>query len=96
MLAKVEGPTGDQSNTAKVQGMTTILGRHGCQAAGFELGRSRFRNPASNDARAEALRIATTLHGESLTVEGAVHYPHAELPDLVAPRILSFIKGLKI
>jgi pimeloyl-ACP methyl ester carboxylesterase len=31
-----------------------------------------------------------------MIVEDAGHYPHAELPELVAPRILSFIKGMKI
>lgn len=53
------------------------------------------KDPDFADPSEEAAWLAETLGGESLIVEGAGHYPHAELPDQVAPRILSFIKGLR-
>ncbi len=38
--------------------------------------------------------LANQLGAESLIVEGAGHHPHAEMPDLVMPRLLSFIGGV--
>jgi pimeloyl-ACP methyl ester carboxylesterase len=43
------------------------------------------------DAVAETRWLAAQLHAESLIVEGAGHYPHAEMPEQVAPKLLSFI-----
>lgn len=53
------------------------------------------KDPDYRDPNAEAAWLAHTLGAERLIVEGAGHYPHAELPDQVAPRILSFIAGLR-
>jgi len=39
--------------------------------------------------------LAGTLKAETMIVDGAGHYPHAEMAELVAPRILSFVEGLK-
>jgi pimeloyl-ACP methyl ester carboxylesterase len=52
------------------------------------------RDPDFADAAAEARWLAAQLGAESLIVEGAGHYPHTEMPDLVAPRLLSFIGNL--
>jgi pimeloyl-ACP methyl ester carboxylesterase len=43
------------------------------------------------DPVAEARWLATELHAESLIVDGAGHYPHAEMPEQVAPTLLSFV-----
>jgi pimeloyl-ACP methyl ester carboxylesterase len=49
------------------------------------------RDPDFPDPAAEAHWLAAQLHAESLIVEGAGHYPHTEMPDQVAPKLLSFI-----
>jgi len=49
------------------------------------------RDPDFPDPAAEAHRLAEQLGAESLIVDGAGHYPHTEMPDLVAPKLLSFI-----
>lgn len=49
------------------------------------------RDPDFPDAAAEARWLAAELHAESLIVDGAGHYPHTEMPERVAPRLLSFI-----
>jgi pimeloyl-ACP methyl ester carboxylesterase len=52
------------------------------------------RDPDFADPAAEAHWLAGQLAAESLIVEGAGHYPHTEMPDRVAPRLMSFIGGL--
>ncbi|WP_375449438.1 alpha/beta fold hydrolase [uncultured Devosia sp.] len=52
------------------------------------------KDPDFNDAVEEARMLAGKLNAETMIVDGAGHYPHAEMADLVAPRILSFIKAL--
>jgi pimeloyl-ACP methyl ester carboxylesterase len=49
------------------------------------------RDPDFPDAIAEARWLAAELHADSLIVEGAGHYPHTEMPERVAPKLLSFI-----
>jgi pimeloyl-ACP methyl ester carboxylesterase len=49
------------------------------------------RDPDFPDPRAEAHWLAAALDADSLIVDGAGHYPHAEMPELVAPKLLSFI-----
>lgn len=41
----------------------------------------------------EARLVARLLNGAVLLVEGAGHYPHAELPDQVGPAIVRFLGG---
>lgn len=48
-------------------------------------------DPDFPDPRAEAELVAERLAGEVLMVEGAGHYPQAELPEVVAPAIVSFV-----
>jgi pimeloyl-ACP methyl ester carboxylesterase len=52
------------------------------------------RDPDFPDAAAEARWLAGELGADSLIVEGAGHYPHTEMPDRVAPKLLSFIGGV--
>jgi pimeloyl-ACP methyl ester carboxylesterase len=49
------------------------------------------RDPDFPDAGAEAHWLAGQLGADSLIVEGAGHYPHTEMPDRVAPKLLSFL-----
>jgi pimeloyl-ACP methyl ester carboxylesterase len=49
------------------------------------------RDPDFPDATAEARWLASELHAESLIIDGAGHYPHTEMPERVAPKLLSFI-----
>jgi pimeloyl-ACP methyl ester carboxylesterase len=52
------------------------------------------RDPDFPDAAAEAHWLAGELGAECLLVDGAGHYPHTEMPDRVAPKLMSFIGGL--
>jgi pimeloyl-ACP methyl ester carboxylesterase len=52
------------------------------------------RDPDFPDASAEAHWLAGQLRAEALIVDGAGHYPHTEMPERVAPGILSFLGGL--
>ncbi len=46
-----------------------------------------FPDPAS-----EARWVAARLHGEEILVRGAGHYPHAQYPEVVGPKIVEFAK----
>lgn len=48
-------------------------------------------DPDFPDAEAEARWLAAALGADSLIVDGAGHYPHTEMPELVAPKLLAFI-----
>lgn len=52
------------------------------------------RDPDFVDPVAEAAWLADALDADTLIVEGAGHYPHTEMPDQVAPKVLSFIGRL--
>ncbi len=45
-----------------------------------------FRNP-----EAEAQWVASHLNGEYQMIEGAGHYPHAEMPEATTPLVLKFL-----
>jgi pimeloyl-ACP methyl ester carboxylesterase len=51
------------------------------------------RDPDFADPRAEATRVAAAIGGEAWMAEGAGHYPHAELPDATAARVLEFLRA---
>jgi pimeloyl-ACP methyl ester carboxylesterase len=36
--------------------------------------------------------IADRLHGDTLVVPGAGHYPQAEFPELVSPAVVEFLR----
>lgn len=48
----------------------------------------------SKDPAAEAGWLADALHAEKRMIDGAGHYPHAEMPEVVGPVIVSFLRGL--
>jgi pimeloyl-ACP methyl ester carboxylesterase len=49
-----------------------------------------FKNP-----QAEAKRVAEAVRGSYRMIENAGHYPHAEMPEVTTPLILSFLDSLK-
>jgi len=49
-----------------------------------------YRDPAVALAAA-----GTALAGETLLVENAAHYPHLARPEIVTPRVLGFVEGLR-
>lgn len=53
------------------------------------------KDPDFTDAVEEARMLAGKLKAETMLVDGAGHYPHTEMPELVAPRILAFLEGLQ-
>jgi pimeloyl-ACP methyl ester carboxylesterase len=50
------------------------------------------KDPDFPDPAAEARFVAEALGGEVLLVEGAGHYPHAEMPDQVGPAVQAFLR----
>jgi pimeloyl-ACP methyl ester carboxylesterase len=55
-----------------------------------------FKNPTFKSPQAEAHYVAGNLHGSVEMIAGAGHYPHAEMPDVTGPLILSFLETLRI
>ncbi|MDP3896208.1 MAG: alpha/beta hydrolase [Mesorhizobium sp.] len=53
------------------------------------------KDPDFKDAVEEARMLAGKLDAETMIVDGAGHYPHTEMPDLVSPRIVAFLDGLR-
>lgn len=53
------------------------------------------KDPDFKDAVEETRMLAGKLHAETMLVDGAGHYPHTEMADLVAPRIIAFLAGLQ-
>lgn len=51
------------------------------------------RDPDFADPGAEAATVANLLRGTHTVIEGAGHYPHAEMPAATAPTILAFLAG---
>jgi pimeloyl-ACP methyl ester carboxylesterase len=49
-----------------------------------------FKDPAD-----EARRLASRLNARTLMIEGAGHYPHAEMPEAVGPELIAFLGGLR-
>lgn len=49
-----------------------------------------FKNP-----EAEAKRVAEAIRGEYKMIANAGHYPHAEMPDVTASLMISFLDSLK-
>ncbi len=54
-----------------------------------------FKIAAFGSPEAEAQRVGASLHGAVQMIAGAGHYPHAEMPDVTGPIILSFLETLK-
>lgn len=49
------------------------------------------KDPDFKDAAAEARLVADKLHGTVQLIEGAGHYPQAEMPDQTGPAIIAFL-----
>ena len=52
-------------------------------------------DPDFEDAAGEARDLARRLRAEMLLVDGAGHYPHAEMPEVVGARIAEFLARLR-
>jgi len=52
------------------------------------------RDPDFSDPAAEARWVAERLHGTLSLIDGAGHYPHAEMPDETAARVLAFLDSV--
>jgi pimeloyl-ACP methyl ester carboxylesterase len=50
-----------------------------------------FKNPET-----EARWVAERLRGDYPMVQGAGHYPHAEMPEIAAPLVIDFLHSLKL
>lgn len=50
------------------------------------------RDPDFPDPRAEAMLVSGRTNGRFLMFEGVGHYPHAEVPELVVPALLDFLR----
>jgi len=53
------------------------------------------KDPDFKDPHAEAGWVAERLQGRHEVIEGAGHYPHAEMPEVTGPMVLSFLQTLK-
>lgn len=52
-------------------------------------------DPDYADPAAELAFAGQTLDGQTLLVEGAAHYPHMSSAEVVTPRVLAFVEGLR-
>jgi pimeloyl-ACP methyl ester carboxylesterase len=52
------------------------------------------KDPDFKEPEAEAKWVAENLKGTYTLIEGAGHYPHAEMPEITAPLMLSFMGSL--
>ena len=53
------------------------------------------KDPDFKDPEGEAKRVAEALHSRYVVIENAGHYPHAEMPEVTAPPMISFLDSLK-
>jgi pimeloyl-ACP methyl ester carboxylesterase len=53
------------------------------------------KDPDFKDPAAEAEWVAQALRGSRAMIAGAGHYPHAEMPEITAPLVLSFLNELQ-
>lgn len=53
------------------------------------------KDPDFADAVEEARMLAGKLKAETIIVDGAGHYPHTEMVELVAPKLVAFLGRLK-
>lgn len=54
------------------------------------------KDPDFPDPAAEARLVAERLRGTVALIDGAGHYPHAEMPEQTAAQILPFFSGLRV
>lgn len=51
------------------------------------------KDPDFPDPKAEAKWVADAVHGRYTMIDGAGHYPHAEMPEVTTPLIISFLQA---
>lgn len=54
------------------------------------------KDPDFKSPQAEAHLIASRTKGEVVMIEGAGHYPHAEMPDVTSAAVVAFLKSLAL
>ncbi len=50
------------------------------------------KDPDFKQPEAEARWVADAVHGRHVMIDGAGHYPHAEMPEITAPIIVDFLQ----
>ena len=53
------------------------------------------KDPDFKDPQAEGRWVADHLSGTLEMIEGAGHYPHAEMPEITGPKILAFLQTIE-
>jgi pimeloyl-ACP methyl ester carboxylesterase len=53
------------------------------------------RDPDFPDPAKEATLVAARTHGTARMIEGAGHYPHAEMPDVTGEQVIAFLREIK-
>ncbi len=53
------------------------------------------KDPDFKDPEAEAKWVAEQVRGKYVMVDGAGHHPHAEMPEITGPLVVSFLKELR-
>ncbi|MFO7633410.1 MAG: alpha/beta hydrolase [Caldilinea sp.] len=53
------------------------------------------KDPDFSDPEAEAQWVAGAVHGRYTMIDGAGHYPHAEMPETTAPLIAEFLQTVQ-
>jgi pimeloyl-ACP methyl ester carboxylesterase len=54
------------------------------------------KDPDFKDPAAEAEWLAGELNGTFEMIEGAGHYPHVEMPEIIGARVIEFLKALEL
>jgi pimeloyl-ACP methyl ester carboxylesterase len=52
------------------------------------------RDPDFPDPEKEAALVAERAHGTAQMIQGAGHYPHAEMPDITSERVIAFLQEI--
>jgi pimeloyl-ACP methyl ester carboxylesterase len=89
------------SEPGRLEALKAMLNRPDADAVGPRLSGVRApslvvmgtRDPDFKDPKGEAEWIADQLHGSMVMVDGAGHYPHAEMPERVGPEIVRFLQA---
>jgi pimeloyl-ACP methyl ester carboxylesterase len=87
------------SEPGRLEALRAMLNRPDEDAVGSRLTRVTApslvvmgtRDPDFKDPTGEANWIAAQLHASVVLVDGAGHYPHAEMPERVGPEIVAFL-----
>jgi pimeloyl-ACP methyl ester carboxylesterase len=93
-----------KANLEKPGRMEAFLGMINATNSGSEVRLARVKAPAlvvmgSKDAdfkdpQAEAEWVSKSLRGRYEMIEGAGHYPHAEMPEVTGPLVLAFLQTM--